>query len=109
MRLSVALAFFALGTMSAGAGPVGVWRVADGSAQVHLMLCHGALCGSVKGKQVLINMKPNGANLWAGTIVDVRDGTQYAGKISMEGESLRVEGCVMGGALCGGQTWTRVR
>jgi uncharacterized protein (DUF2147 family) len=54
-------------------------------------------------------MKPNGANLWTGTIVDVRDGTQYAGKISMEGESLRVEGCVMGGAICGGQTWTRVR
>jgi uncharacterized protein (DUF2147 family) len=109
MRLPFALAFLALGTMSAAAGPVGLWRVADGSAQVHVVPCHGALCGSARGKQVLINMKPNGANVWAGTIIDVRDGTQYAGKISMEGESLRVEGCVMGGALCGGQTWTRVR
>jgi uncharacterized protein (DUF2147 family) len=27
----------------------------------------------------------------------------------MQGESLRVEGCVLGGAICGGQTWTRVR
>jgi uncharacterized protein (DUF2147 family) len=109
MRVPFALAFLALGTMSAAAGPVGLWRVADGTAQVHLMPYPGALCGSVRGKQVLINMKPDGANVWAGTIIDVRDGTQYAGKISMQGESLRVEGCVMGGALCGGQTWTRVR
>jgi uncharacterized protein (DUF2147 family) len=109
MRVPFAFAFLALGTVSAAAGPVGLWRVADATAQVHVMPCHGALCGSVHGKQVLINMKPNGTNLWTGTIVDVRDGTQYAGKILMQGESLRVEGCVMGGAICGGQTWTRVR
>jgi hypothetical protein len=66
--------------------PVGVWRVADGSAQVNVMPCHGALCGSVGGKRILIRMKPNGDNLWTGTIVDVRDGTQYAGKISMQGD-----------------------
>jgi uncharacterized protein (DUF2147 family) len=109
MRLLFITAFLALGTGAAAAGPVGVWRVADGSAQVHVMPCRGALCGSVDGKRVLIDMRPNGANLWAGTIVDVRDGTQYVGKISMQGESLRVEGCVLGGAICGGQTWTRVR
>jgi uncharacterized protein (DUF2147 family) len=109
MRLPFVFAFLALGTTTAAAGPVGVWRVADGSAEVHVMPCQGALCGSAHGKRVLIGMKPNGANLWAGTIVDVRDGTQYAGKISMQGEALRVEGCVMGGAICGGQTWTRVR
>jgi uncharacterized protein (DUF2147 family) len=109
MRLPLIFAFLALSTMTAAAGPVGVWRVADGSAEVHVMPCRGALCGSVQGKRVLIRMKPNGANLWTGTIVDVRDGTQYAGKISMQGESLRVEGCVLGGAICGGQTWTRAR
>ena len=109
MRLPLVSACLALSTLSAAAGPVGVWRGADGSAQVHLMPCHGALCGSVGGKRILIRMKPKGDNLWTGTIVDVRDGTQYAGKISMQGESLRVEGCVMGGAICGGQTWTRIR
>jgi hypothetical protein len=61
MRLPFTLAFLTLGTMGAAAGPVGLWRVADGTAQVHVMPCHGALCGSVRGKQVLINMKPNGA------------------------------------------------
>ena len=109
MRLPLALAFLTLGSISALAGPVGVWRVEDGSAEVQIAPCHGALCGSARGKQVLVNMKPNGANVWAGTIVDVRDGTHYSGKISMQGEALHVEGCVMGGALCGGQNWTRVR
>jgi uncharacterized protein (DUF2147 family) len=109
MRLPLVFTCLAFGTVGAAAGPVGVWRVADGSAQVHVMPCHGALCGSVAGKRVLIRMKPNGDNLWTGTIVDVRDGTQYAGNISMQGESLRVEGCVLGGTICGGQTWTRVR
>ena len=109
MRLPLAFAFLTLGALGANAGPVGIWRVADGSAQVHVMPCRGALCGSAHGKRIFINMKPNGANLWTGTIVDVRDGTQYAGKISMQGEALRVEGCVLGGAICGGQTWTRIR
>jgi uncharacterized protein (DUF2147 family) len=109
MRLPLVFAFLAFGTASALAGPVGVWRVADGTAEVQIAPCHGALCGIARGQQVLVDMKPNGANLWAGTIVDVRNGTQYAGKISMQGEALHVEGCVMGGAICGGQKWTRVR
>src|SRR3954451_16704429 len=89
MRGLFAFALLVLATVSAAAGPVGLWRVADGTAQVHVMPCHGALCGSVHGKQVLINMKPNGTNLWAGTIVDARDGTQHAGKISMQGVAPR--------------------
>jgi uncharacterized protein (DUF2147 family) len=109
MRLPLASVVLILSTLAASAGPVGIWRVADGSAEVHVMPCRGSLCGSVHGKRVFINMKPSGANLWTGTIVDVRDGTKYAGKISMQGEALRVEGCVLGGAICGGQTWTRIR
>jgi uncharacterized protein (DUF2147 family) len=109
MRLPLAFALLTLGTVAASAGPAGVWRVADGSAQVQVARCRAALCGSVHGKRVFINMRPSGTNLWTGTIVDVRDGTQYAGKLSMQGESLRFEGCVLGGAICGGQTWTRVR
>jgi hypothetical protein len=50
MRVPFAFAFLALGTVSAAAGPVGLWRVADATAQVHVMPCHGALCGSTASR-----------------------------------------------------------
>ena len=62
------------------------------------------------GKQVLIDMKSTRENLWNGKINDVRSGSIYVSKMSLHGpNSLRVEGCAMGGMLCGGQTWTRTQ
>jgi uncharacterized protein (DUF2147 family) len=100
------------------AGPVGEWRIADGSANVSIRPCGSNLCGfvswsqegqNVVGKEVLISMHPNGA-LWSGTVVNVRDGQKYAARMSMQDdETLKVEGCVMGGMICGGQKWARVQ
>lgn len=100
------------------AGPLGEWRIADGSANVSIRQCGGNLCGfvswaqdgpSMVGKQVLISMRPNGT-MWSGTIVNVRDGQKYTAHMTMQGEeTLKVEGCVMGGMICGGQQWARVR
>jgi hypothetical protein len=57
---------------------------------------------------VLQNMKPDG-NKWVGSIYNARDGRTYTAKISMRGDNtLRVEGCIAGGMLCGGQDWARV-
>ena len=108
-KIALVAAFLCLGTASAFASPTGIWRIADGSAEVQIAQCGDALCGSARGQQVLVNMKPSGSNVWAGTIVDIRDGTKYAGRISLQGEALHVEGCIMGGVLCGGQNWSRVR
>jgi len=100
------------------ADPVGEWRIADGSADVAIEACGDNLCGfvswsqdgeSVVGKEVLISMRPKGA-LWSGTVVNVRDGQKYVARLSMQDdETLKVEGCVIGGMICGGQHWARVR
>ncbi len=100
------------------AGPVGEWRIADGSANVSIRQCGGNLCGFVSwsqesqnmvGQEVLISMRPNGA-LWSGTVVNVRDGQKYVARMSMQDDqTLKVEGCVMGGMICGGQHWERVQ
>lgn len=99
------------------AGPAGEWRIADGSANVAISACGGDLCGHVSwardggmiGKPVLINMKPSG-DAWAGLIVNARDGQRYAARISLRGEGvLKVQGCVLGGLICGGQQWTRLK
>jgi uncharacterized protein (DUF2147 family) len=114
------------------AGPAGVWRVEDGTANVEIAPCGNALCGAVAwiskpdlkdsrnpdiskrnrpvlGITVLQEMKEAGSNSWAGTIYNARDGSTYKAKMSMHGDNtLHVEGCIAGGMLCGGQDWSRV-
>jgi uncharacterized protein (DUF2147 family) len=108
----------ALAMVSNAPGPVGEWKIADGTANVAIRACGTNLCGFVSwakessatlGRQVLIDMKPDGHS-WFGTAVNVVDGEQYTARMSLEGgHTLKVEGCVVGGMICGGQDWSRVR
>jgi hypothetical protein len=53
-------------------------------------------------------MKPEGSK-WTGSIYNPRDGRVYPAKISVQDEdTIHIEGCIMGGMLCGGQDWSRV-
>ncbi|HMM92196.1 DUF2147 domain-containing protein [Bradyrhizobium sp.] len=119
------------------AEPNGVWLTQAGDARVKISKCGGGICGVIIGlkepidpatgkpqvddknpnpalkKRPMIGlslfsaMRPIAANKWSGQIYNADDGGTYASSISMAGpDTLRVEGCV--GALCGGETWTRV-
>lgn len=62
------------------------------------------------GELIIENMKANGANAWSdGTIWASNDGSVYASKLKLDGDVLEVSGCVLGGLICGGQDWTRVK
>jgi uncharacterized protein (DUF2147 family) len=117
------------------ADAVGEWLVADKTARIGIAPCAEnrgeALCGSivwtksppgldeknpdpaqrtksVLGLRVLKTMKPAGANRWEGEIYNAKDGRTYKASMSLEGEDgLKIEGCVLGGLFCGGETWTR--
>jgi uncharacterized protein (DUF2147 family) len=117
--------------------PSGVWQTQAGDARVKISKCGGGICGvivSLKepidpatgkpqvddknpnpalkkrpmlGLPLFSGMQPVAANKWSGQIYNADDGGTYASSISVAGpDTLRVEGCV--GALCGGETWTRV-
>lgn len=117
--------------------PTGVWLTQAGDARVKVSKCGGGICGTIVGLkdpidpatgkpqvddknpnpalkkrpviglQLFSGMQPSGANKWSGQIYNADDGSSYASSVSVAGpDSLRVEGCV--GALCGGETWTRV-
>ncbi|QAY96311.1 DUF2147 domain-containing protein [Methylovirgula ligni] len=108
----------ALAMVSTTPGPIGEWKIADGTANVEIQPCGTNLCGFVSwakessttmGRKVLIDMKPNGHS-WFGTAVNVVDGEQYSARMSLQGPtSLKVEGCIIGGIICGGQIWSRVK
>ena len=59
------------------------------------------------GLPLFSGMQPVAAGKWSGQIYTADDGSSYASSVSVTGpDALKVEGCV--GALCGGETWTRV-
>ena len=121
-----------------GAGePTGVWLTQAGDARVKVSKCGGGLCGVIvglkdpidpaTGKPQVDDKNPNPAlreaagdrpvavqrhaarrsGKWSGQIYNADDGSTYASSVSVAGpDTLKVEGCV--GALCGGETWTRV-
>ena len=120
-------------TQPTAAGPIGEWIVEDGLGRVRIEECGRALCGvvaSVKdpnetdrknpdrskrnrpliGTPVLLDMQPTRDNHWQGQVYNVRDGQTYTAKLSMrDPNTLRLEGCVMGGMFCGGQNWKRAQ
>lgn len=121
-----------------GAGePTGVWQTQAGDARVKISKCGGGICGAIVGLKEPIDpatgkppvddknpnpalkkrpmlglplfsgMSPSGPSKWSGQIYNADDGGTYASSVSVAGpDTLKVEGCV--GALCGGETWTRV-
>lgn len=113
------------------AEPTGDWRVEDGSAIIRIDNCNGALWGLVAwervpgrdehnpnpglrarptlGTAVVINMRPSAQGRWDGRVYNAQNGQTYNANLRMQGDnSLRIQGCVLGGLFCGGQRWTRV-
>jgi len=115
----------------------GVWLTQAGDARVKVSKCGGGICGVIvwlkepydtaTGQPATDSKNPNpalakrpliglslfssmhaaGPSKWSGQIYNADDGSMYASHISVTGaDTLRVEGCL--GALCGGETWTRV-
>jgi uncharacterized protein (DUF2147 family) len=112
------------------ADPAGDWLVEDGSAKIRIAICSGSLWGVVGwekspgkdtanpdpakrsrdtlGMPILIDMKPAGADKWAGQIYNAQNGKIYKASVELQADNaLKVRGCVMGGLFCGGETWAR--
>jgi uncharacterized protein (DUF2147 family) len=116
---------------AAFADPIGKWRVADGTALIQISRCGPAICGKIawmsekgvdennpdprqRSRSLLglsiLSAAASGANLWTGTIYNAKDGQNYSASLAMRSESvLRLEGCIAGTQICGGEDWTRVR
>lgn len=120
--------------------PTGMWHTEGRLAKVLIDKCAEDLCGTiialkdpidpttgrpqtdtenedpakrnrpVVGIQVVIGMKPDGANKWSGQLYNAEDGKTYSGNLRLnDANTLKVQGCIMGGLLCGTQIWTRAK
>jgi uncharacterized protein (DUF2147 family) len=117
----------ALATAPALADPVlGTWQTQpDDGAFAHVVMapCGAAICGTIArtfnetgeyrspniGKTLVIDMKPQGGNKYAGQVWRPSNDKVYTGKIELDGDRLSLAGCVAGGLICSRQTWARVK
>ena len=122
------------------ADPAGNWLTQTGGSRIRLADCAGALCGTIVwlkepndpdtgkpktdknnsdaskrprpliGVQIVLGMKPAGADKWTGQVYNAEDGKTYSGNLTYTGgDSLQLQGCALGGLVCKSQTWTRVK
>lgn len=111
--------------------PTGQWLVADRSAVMKIEACTDGLYATIDwervpgidaknpdrakrgrplvGVSILIGMKQSGANEWEGRVYNPKDGGTYDAYLKQpQADAVRLEGCVLGGIICDGETWTRV-
>ncbi|CUH76468.1 DUF2147 domain-containing protein [Tropicibacter naphthalenivorans] len=125
------LAMAAALTLLAGAAwadPIeGVWKTQpdDGKyAHVTIKPCGSGFCGTISqsfnadgsvfktgntGKRLVHDMVPKGGGKYEGKVWRPSNNKMYIGKMDVKGNTAKLKGCVAGGLLCSGQTWTRVK
>jgi len=104
---------------------VGTWKTqTDEGAYAHVKMteCGNAICGVIArtfnasgeyksdnlGKRIVIDMVPQGDGQYRGKVWRPSNNKIYIGKLDLNGNSLKLRGCVAGGLLCSKQTWSRI-
>ncbi|HMS94880.1 MAG TPA: DUF2147 domain-containing protein [Tabrizicola sp.] len=126
-HFAIAAALAAFGSAAAADPLEGVWQteVDDGRyAHITIAPCAAAFCGKITeafaedgtsvasdniGKTIVIDMVPQGEGYYEGSVFRPSNGKTYYGTITLNGESLKLAGCVAGGLICSKQTWSRVQ
>jgi uncharacterized protein (DUF2147 family) len=111
-QIMLAAATTALLAGTADADPIeGNWKTQSGETAA-IGACGGAFCitlqtGDHAGKQIG-QVSPSGEGRYAGKITDPANDKTYSGKASIDGGSMKMSGCVLGGLICQSQTWTKM-
>lgn len=126
-RLTTILAALAATAGMAAADPLeGTWQTeADEGAFAHIDIapCGANFCGTIArtfkdggeykspnlGKTLVIDMAPAGTGKYEGQVWRPSNDKIYLGKIALNGDSIKLRGCVAGGLICSKQTWSRVK
>lgn len=123
--LILAASLLAFASAASAQDAVGVWQTeVDDGAYAHITIapCGNAVCGVISrtfnadgeyqsenlGKTLVIDMVPQGGGAYEGQVWRPSNNKIYIGKMDVEGNALRLRGCVAGGLLCSSQNWQRL-
>jgi uncharacterized protein (DUF2147 family) len=114
--VAAGVALVATAALAQANSPYGVWTRPSTGTKVEFTNCSGKLCAKVisssnkesVGKQIMSGAEKSGDNTWKGDLLNTEDGKTYSGVVVLEGpKALSLKGCVAGGLICKGETWTR--
>ncbi|MGP0090025.1 MAG: DUF2147 domain-containing protein [Xanthobacteraceae bacterium] len=109
-----------LSTIANAEEPWGTWTRPSTGTQLNFYNCDGKLCAKIVavkdqsrisevGTVIMAGAAKSGDNEWRGDLLNIDDGKTYSGVVTLQGpKALRLDGCVLGGAICRGETWERV-
>lgn len=123
---AMALAMILAGGTALADPVAGLWQTQPGDdggyGHVRIAPCGAQICGVLEagfhadgrpadtphaGKRMIWDMEPQGAGSYRGGRIWAPDRDKtYNARMTLSGEALEVQGCILG--LCRGQTWTRV-
>ena len=118
MKLGLWTGAIALLAFPAIAGPYdGVWLRPGSGAHIEASDCGGGMGLKVVkssdaksvGMTIICGAKPAGPNSWSGIGLKTDDGSKFKGTWTLQGDSLKLRGCLTMGFPCQSETWTRVR
>ncbi|MEJ2117837.1 MAG: DUF2147 domain-containing protein [Alphaproteobacteria bacterium] len=111
----------------------GKWRHPENGSLISVYKCGGKLCAkvvkvtdpsrkdsknpnpklrnrSVVGVVIMKGAKKTSKTAWSGNLYNTQDGKTYSGTVTViDKNHLKLQGCVLGGLICQGPTWTRVK
>lgn len=109
--------------------PSGTYLSESGETRVKIAKCGQAYCGTIVsiqgeakdvnnpdtalrsrnlvGLHMITEIQPAGDG-FSGQLYNYKDGKTYSGKMSFQGQAMKLSGCVFGGLICRSQTWTKV-
>ena len=102
---------------SAFASPYGIWLRPSTGGKIQSFKCGGGIGLKVVqskdkakvGKTIMCGAKSTGANKYTGSIKNLEDGKTYAGKVQINGNTMSLSGCVLGGLICKTENWKRLK
>ena len=116
--LATASVFATLGAASSAHATAanGTWLRSNG-AHILAFDCGGGLGLKVTkspeagkaGKTIMCGAKAAGPNKWKGTVLNLDDNQKYSGTVTLNGGSLTLSGCVLGGIICKDDTWSKAK
>lgn len=110
----------------------GVWEHPENGSHIRVAKCGSGLCATiikvrdpsrtdvnnpdpklrnrpVKGITIMSGAQKSGEATWSGKLYNTQDGQTYSGTLTvLDKNRLKLQGCVLGGLVCQGPTWTRV-
>ena len=115
------IAILVAGTAGAGGGPTitGDWSRKDGGTRINIGPCGELLCavntwirdpaeGELVGDRLVLALQPRDSNALTGEAFDERRKLRYSLLISVNGNAMTTEGCLVSGVLCKSLRWIRV-